>query len=228
MTPLNPNTPLVKQPGPQPQYLSLRATNDNTTFAAPSTIWAPNTPATISETFRVSAPKLNQNFNTIGDGFGQEHNPLGSTVDIGQHIQSTYINQLTTPTADAANARLFGALVGAIPQLFIQYPTTVTPDPIQLTKIAQSTTYNNGAITVTEFSFILNSQTIKMGGILVTAIVTAQITFITPFSTNIPLFGCMPSGTANPQSYSISGISLAGFTINSAAPGTYFYIAIGQ
>lgn len=195
-----------------------------------STTWNPNTPATINEPLIVSAPKINTNFNTIGDGFAQDHNALGSTVNVGQHIQSTYITQTTTPTADPNNVRIFSALVSAIPQLFLQYPTSILANPVQISQISTAHTYSPGAGSmVTEFSFFLNSQTIKIGTVFVpTPVGSFNITFNTPFVTAVGLLGCMPAGTELPQNYSYSAISITGFNLNSPASGTYLYIAIGQ
>jgi len=213
-----------------PRYLQLRSTSIQQLMASSaSTTWSPNTPATINEALIVSAPKINTNFNTIGDGFSQEHNALGSTTDVGQHIQSTYIVQGTTPAADPVNARLFSALVATIPQLFLQYPTAVAANPIQLTTIAVPNNTSSGGASITEFSFLLNSQIIKIGAISnPNNGASFQVTFNTPFPSVISLFSCMPAGTANPGAYNVTGVTVNGFRLNTAGQGAYCYIAIGQ
>jgi hypothetical protein len=213
-----------------------------------STIWQPNTPATVNENLNVSAPKINSNFNTIGYGFEQDHNALGNTSNVGQHNQSTYITQVIDPVQDPNNIRLFAKLVNSIPQLFLQYPTSVTGGTIpivtaalaQFSTVTVPTNFINGFFSQTECSFDLGGLILKIGTI--TGTVTGQtITFgannqsspvplpaSAPFPNTFILMGLIATQALGFAGWSFSGANTAGFVFNGANSGSFMYIAIGS
>lgn len=202
-----------------------------------STSWFPNTPASVDENLNVSAPKINSNFNTIGNAFDTDHQALGSTLDVGQHTQSTYITQDTPPLPDPNNIRLFSSLVNAIPQLFYQYggggPYTT---PFQLTNVAAKTSITTPVYSQGEVSLFINGIIVKIGQITWPASPGAGVTIsygantTAPTSTPFPneVFFLSVSPASLPIPYSYNAPTLAGFNFTSSGPGTYSYIAVGN
>ena len=217
-----------------------------------STIWQPNTPATVDEDLNVSAPKTNNNFNTIGNGFAQDHNRLGSTINVGQHNQSTYITQSAVPIQDPNNIRLFAQIISSIPQIFAQYPTiSTTGSPplvvsqlIQLTNFCSPTVYTFGGLRQTEVSLNLNGIIIKIGVVQfpTTGSSFTTITFgsdnqpspptvrpaSNPFPTSLFFVPVMPSGLSAGQTYQVQNSNIAGFQLQSSVTTNYCYIACGN
>ena len=202
-----------------------------------STIWQPNTPANVDEDLNDSAPKINSNFNTIGNAFEQDHAPLGSTTNVGQHEQSTYITQNPVPTQDPNNIRLFSQLVSAIPQVFFQYPSSTTfSTPLQLTNNCVPTVFTTPSLIQTEVSLVLKGIIIKIGTLNFSAPPTSiSIAFgasslgpATPFPTSLFFLAVMQGGSGSIPVYNTSLSSVNGFTFSTGGAGVYMYIACGN
>ncbi len=210
-----------------------------------STSWQPDTPANVQEQLVLSAPKINANWNTIAYWGGQDHNYLGQTTNIGQHLQSTYVTQSAIPSADANNIRLFSQLVTILstpnvstPQLFAQYPTGST---LQLTQNISPTVFTTGTYTQTEVSITIGGIIIKIGTLQMNFFGTFVISFgadnqaispappaSTPFPASLFFVPVMPSGTSIGASISAASVTGFSITIPTAASGRYCYIAVGN
>lgn len=218
-----------------------------------STIWQPNTPATVDENLNVSAPKINSNFNTIGNAFGQDHNPLGSTTNVGQHNQSTYIPQSAVPTQDPNNIRLFSQIIDNIPQILAQFPILATSpstplvasELIQLTNSCSPTIFQTGVYRQVEVSLIINGIILKIGSVVIpsTGSSSRTVTFgadnqaspptvrppANPFPNNIFFCPVMSAGFQTGLSFSGTGtLTTAGFSLTTSLTFGFCYIAAGN
>lgn len=193
----------------------------------PPQVWNPNTPASGKENLEVSSPKIKTNFNTIGNTYGTDHVPLGSASNTGYHNQSTYVTQTTVPTADAVNLRLITQLVGTIPQLFAQYPTSSGITALsQITSASSSSLVNYNppgypGIDVTELNLVVSGIILYLNIITATVVSSGANFFITyggpttpsPFPTRSLYVGSMPQ-PSNPLLMSLSNITVNGYTVS--------------
>lgn len=209
-----------------------------------STVWQPDTPATVNENLVVSAPKILGNWNTIAYWGAQDHNPLGQTTNIGQHLQSTYVTQSAVPSADPNNIRLFAQLVEVLstppvstPQVFAQYPTG---SPLQLTQTISPSQYfiTASGFYQEEVSFTIGGIIIKIGSLIGLPAGSTVISFgasnqvatptppaSVPFPNSLFFVPVVPI-TGTPVA---SAASVNGFTVYALSAGySAMYIAVGN
>jgi hypothetical protein len=205
--------------------------------------WNPNTPASLSEELSTSQPKINGNFTIIGSTYGTDHVPLGAVTNTGYHNQSTYATQSSVPAADPNNLRLFTQLVGTVPQLFAQYPSSAGSELVQLSsQSVQCPAYIQGTWSIQEVSCTINGIIWRWGTMTTSAGIgpnsAATVTFggaasPTPFPNNIFSVGLSFLGTNVGgffiTTYGLSSFLLAaGASIGTGTHGVVSYLAVGN
>ena len=214
-------------------------------MSVPPQAWNPDIPADVyTSELGTDGPVVNTNWNTVGNTYGVDHVPLGSSTigTVGYHNQTTLVTQSSVPAADATNIRLFSQLVGTVPQIFAQYPVSAGSGLAQLSsQSSQCPAYVQGTWTIQEVSCTINGIIWKWGTMTTSAGVGpnsgATVTFggtVTPtpfpnaiFSVGLPFLGTNVGGFFV-TSYGLASFVLApAATIGAYTPGVVSYLAVG-
>lgn len=208
--------------------------------------WNPNVPSNLQELLETSAPIVRNNFNSIGNAYGTDHVPLGSTVNKGEHNQVTLVTKSADPTPDATNGRIFSKVAdgAAAPLAHWQDSAADGGNSYPLSSNGNYITpytISGTVVNITEFSAILGNVILKHGTIETTSVYAGSFTVQyggpttpNPFPNAVSFVGFTPSALKGigQNVIQITNSTVSGFTVTVNSPGiaagTLGYIAWGS